>query len=96
MNSWLLIAASFLLLNLAAGSVRILRGPSQADRMMAAQLFGTTGVAVLLLLIPVFGIVPLIDVALIYALLAIVAALAFIKRFWQQPDGKQGDSHESQ
>lgn len=33
-----------------AGLVRIARGPTPADRMLAAQLFGTTGVAVLLLL----------------------------------------------
>jgi len=40
--------ALFLLLNLVAGMWRVLRGPTAADRMLAAQLFGTTSVAVLL------------------------------------------------
>jgi len=34
----------------AMGLVRILRGPEDADRMMATQLFGTGGIAALLLL----------------------------------------------
>ena len=33
----------------ALGLVRILRGPDDADRMMAAQLLGSGGIAVLLL-----------------------------------------------
>ena len=44
-----LALAFFLLLNIAAGLLRIVRGPTRVDRMLAAQLFGTTGVAVLLL-----------------------------------------------
>ena len=42
--------ALFLLLTLLAGLWRILQGPTPADRMLAAQLFGTTAVACLLLL----------------------------------------------
>lgn len=41
--------ALFLLLNLGAGMWRVLRGPTASDRMLAAQLFGTTAVAILLL-----------------------------------------------
>ncbi len=44
------ILALFLLSNLVAGMWRVLRGPTSADRMLAAQFFGTTSVAVLLLL----------------------------------------------
>ena len=47
--------ALFLLLNLGAGMWRVLRGPTPADRMLAAQLFGTTAVAILLLLAEVTG-----------------------------------------
>ena len=42
--------AVFLVLNVLAGLVRVARGPTVADRILVAQLFGTTGVAVLLLL----------------------------------------------
>jgi len=72
--------ALFLLLTLSAGMVRVLRGPTSADRMMAAQLFGTTGVAILLLLAQGLGMPALRDVALVLALLSGVAAVAFVRR----------------
>jgi multicomponent Na+:H+ antiporter subunit F len=72
--------ALFLLANLAAGLTRILRGPSAADRMLAAQLFGTTGVAALLLFAEAQRMPALRDVALTVALLSVVAAVAFVRR----------------
>jgi multicomponent Na+:H+ antiporter subunit F len=77
-----LALALFLLLNLGAGMSRILRGPTAADRMLAAQLFGTTAVAVLLLLAQATGNAALRDVALVFALLAAVTAVAFVRRAW--------------
>jgi len=74
--------ALFLLLTLVAGLWRILRGPTAADRMMAAQLFGTTAVACLLLLAQAFETPALRDVALVFALLAVVTAVAFVRRAW--------------
>lgn len=50
MATVLAAAIVFLVLNLAAGLVRVARGPSASDRMLAALLFGSTTVAVLLLL----------------------------------------------
>lgn len=76
--------ACFLLLNLAAGLWRVMRGPTAADRMLAAQLFGTTAVAVLLLLADAAGEPALRDVALVFALLAAVAAVAFVQRVWSR------------
>jgi multicomponent Na+:H+ antiporter subunit F len=76
--------AIFLLLNILAGLVRVLRGPTPADRMLAAQLFGTTGVAILLLLAEAFGLPALRDVALVFVLLGALAAVAFVKRFWSR------------
>jgi len=74
--------ALFLLLTLVAGLWRVLRGPTPADRMLAAQLFGTTAVASLLLLAQAFGRPHLRDVALVFALLTAVTAVAFVKRAW--------------
>lgn len=71
--------AVFLLLNVLAGLVRIARGPTFADRILVAQLFGTTGVAVLLLLAADPGAAALRDVALIFALLAPITVVAFIR-----------------
>ena len=86
--------ALFLLLNLGAGMWRVLRGPTAADRMLAAQLFGTTAVAVLLLLAESSAIAALRDVALLFALLAAVTAVAFVRRAWpEQKQVREPDHH---
>ena len=90
MNEPYLALALFLLLNLGAGMWRVLRGPTAADRMLAAQLFGTTAVAVLLLLAEHSGSAALRDVALVFALLAAVTALAFVRRAWSDPELSEG------
>jgi multicomponent Na+:H+ antiporter subunit F len=73
-------AAFFLLLTVAGGMVRVVRGPTSADRMLAVQLFGTTGVAILLVLADALEMRALRDVALVFALLAAVLAVTFVKR----------------
>jgi len=72
--------ALILLLTIAIGLVRVLRGPTATDRMLAAQLFGTTAVAILLLLGQAADNTAIWDVALIFALLAAVAAVTFVRR----------------
>ena len=47
---FLFAAAGFVLATVALGLVRILRGPGDEDRIMAAQLLGTGGIAAMLLL----------------------------------------------
>ena len=79
MAEFLLAAASFLLATVALGMVRIVRGPADADRMMAAQLLGTGGVAVLLLVGAAEVVPAAVDVALTLALLAAFASVAFVK-----------------
>jgi multicomponent Na+:H+ antiporter subunit F len=81
-------AAIFLVLNLAAGLLRVWRGPSAGDRMMAALLFGTTTVAVLLLLAEWTSQPALRDVALLFVLLATVLSVAFVGL----PSGGEEDS----
>lgn len=80
MNVFLVAVALFLLLNFGLGSWRVFRGPTRADRMMAAQLFGSTGVAILLLLSFTSRIEALVDIALVFGLLAAVAVVAFVQR----------------
>lgn len=74
------LTAIWLLLTLLLGLVRIWQGPRPADRILAAQLFGTTGVAVLLVLATVQEMPSLRDVALVLALLAVLATAAFVTR----------------
>jgi multicomponent Na+:H+ antiporter subunit F len=79
MADFLLLAALFVLVMVALGMVRILKGPGDADRMMSAQLLGTGGIAVLLLLAGSTGMAALVDAALVLALLAAFAGIAFVK-----------------
>ncbi len=80
MTDFLLIAALVVLATMASGLVPILRNHGDAERMMAAQLLGTGGVAALLLGGVAAGVDAVLDVALILALLAAFAAIAFVKR----------------
>lgn len=82
--------AGVLMLTVIAGLIRVERGPSPADRMLAAQLFGTTGVAITLLLSEAMGIPALRDVALVFALLAAMALVAFVKRAWKPSPSEKG------
>jgi multicomponent Na+:H+ antiporter subunit F len=79
MPEFLLAASVFVLAMVAVGLVRILRGPGDADRVMAAQLLGTGGIAALLLLGAAIGEGAAADVALTIALLAAFASVAFFK-----------------
>lgn len=75
--------ALFLLANLVVALVRAARGPTPADRMLAALLFGSTGVGVLALLAHADAAPALVDVALTLALLAAIAGIAFAQRAWR-------------
>jgi multicomponent Na+:H+ antiporter subunit F len=79
MADFLVAAAGFVLATVAVGLVRILRGPGDDDRIMAAQLLGTGGIAVLLLLAEAMRVPAVVDVALILALLAAFVTVAFVK-----------------
>jgi multicomponent Na+:H+ antiporter subunit F len=79
MDEFLLFMAAFLVLMVALGLVRVARGPGRAERMMAAQLLGTGGIAALLLLGAASGVGAVVDVALTLALLAAFATIAFVK-----------------
>lgn len=81
------IAAAGVLGTIGLGLVRVERGPSNGDRMIAAQLLGTGAVAVLLLLARATGAPALLDVALVLALLASVAGAVFVRRIGVQPPG---------
>ncbi len=74
--------ALLLLLNVVVGMVRILRGPTAADRMLAAEMFATSAVVIVLLMAVVSGNLALIDVALVFALLAALASVTFVGRAW--------------
>jgi multicomponent Na+:H+ antiporter subunit F len=93
MSTFFVIASIVVLATIAAGFVRVLRGPHKADRMVAAQLFGTAGVAWILLVSYATGNPRLSDIALVFALLAAITAIAFVRRAWttEQSDDRKPD-----
>jgi multicomponent Na+:H+ antiporter subunit F len=86
-----LAAALVVLATVVLGLFRVLRGSRAADTIMAVQLVGTGGVAVLLLLSAVIGDAAIVDVALTLALLSAFASVAFVKSF---TIASSAESHE--
>ena len=78
MSTFLSLILIALLLSILAGLIRVLRGPAPAERMLAAQLFGTAAVAILLVLSQLMTLPALLDVAMVFALLAAVTLVAFV------------------
>jgi multicomponent Na+:H+ antiporter subunit F len=76
---FLFAAAGLVLAMVALGLARILWGPGDADRSMAAQLLGTGGIAALLLFSEATSVPAAVDVALTLALLAAFISVAFVK-----------------
>ena len=93
MSDFLLATAGAILFTVAVGLVRILGGPGDADRMMAAQLIGTGGIASLLLIAAATGARGVDDVALGLAILAAFASAAFVNNDApaEEPDPNPAD-----
>lgn len=87
-------ASAILLATVAVGLWRLFRGPTAADRLMVTQLFGTTGVAICLLLSAALRNAAILDVALALALLAVVTTAAFARFYWYPP-GRSWDRRKT-
>ncbi|WP_035272464.1 monovalent cation/H+ antiporter complex subunit F [Desulfonatronum thiodismutans] len=89
MQTFYLGVASFLLLTMIIGLARVFLGPRQEDRLVAVQLFGTTGVAVLLLLAAALDAPAMRNTAMVFVVLAVLAVMAFV-RGSRKNDGRGG------
>jgi multicomponent Na+:H+ antiporter subunit F len=89
---FLVAIAGFIMITVVVGLTRILWGPGDADRVMAAQLLGTGGIATLLLVSVARDLPAAVDVALTLAMLAAFASIAFVKGVTaaQDEDGGEG------
>ena len=74
--------AAALLLTILLGLFRVFRQTGRAETLLAALLFGTTGVALVLVLGKGLGMARAADIALVIALLAAVLGVAFVLRGW--------------
>jgi len=88
---FLVAAAGFVMITVVVGLARILYGPGNADRVMAAQLLGTGGIASLLLVSVARGVPAAVDVALTLAMLAAFASVAFVKNAAAEQDDDSSD-----
>ncbi|SNY45164.1 multisubunit sodium/proton antiporter, MrpF subunit [Arsukibacterium tuosuense] len=79
----MMILAVALLLTMLLGLWRVIKGPALLDRLLAVQLFGTTGVAICLVLAQALNQPALRDVALVLAVLAAAAPAALVQRLKQ-------------
>jgi multicomponent Na+:H+ antiporter subunit F len=86
MAEFLITMAGIVLALVAVALTRVLRGPAEVDRMMAAQLLGTGSVAALLLLAIGVQMPAIVDAAVILALLAAFAIAAFVSSVPEDSD----------
>jgi len=78
-NEFLQGAAAVVVVLVAVGLVRALRGPTHADRLMAVQLLGSGGIGALVLWAVAQRDFAVLDVALTLAVLAAFASIALVK-----------------
>ena len=78
METFFIIAAAALIITFLIGMVRVCIGPSAGDRLLSLQLIGTTSAALLLILSNGGEYIEMVDIALIFALLAPITSAAFL------------------
>ena len=91
MTAFYLSAAVVLLLTIVLGLGHVFRQPGRAESLLAALLFGSTGVALVLVLGKGLGLERALDIALVFALLAAVLGVAFVLRGWPEDESKEDD-----
>jgi multicomponent Na+:H+ antiporter subunit F len=79
MNSFLFVIGIFILATIAGGLIVMLQRSNEVDRIMAAQLLGTGGAAILLILAIATETSPIVDVALMLALFAAFATVTLVR-----------------
>ena len=86
MTTFYLAVAVALLVTLVGGMYQIVRGPTPGDRFLVIQLYGTAAVAILILIAEAIDESTLVDIALVFALLASITMVAFVRRTWTAED----------
>jgi multicomponent Na+:H+ antiporter subunit F len=87
MDGFFIIVIVFLLLSIALGLIRVWRGPTVADRLLTTQMFGTTGMAILLVLTGYLKELTLLNVAITFNVLAILLVICLVQ-VWKNKKGE--------
>ncbi len=93
LNLSIYASAVMVLLSLAIGFVRLARGPSLADRVVALDMMTLTLIAVCGLTAVATEVYALLDVALVLALVGFLATVA-LARFAERRDARQQESSD--
>lgn len=88
MDVFFISVSIFLLLNIGMGLFRVWRGPTVADRLLTTQLFGTTGMAILMIYAGYLQELTLLNVAITFNVLAILLVICLVQ-VWK---GKRGEN----
>ncbi|WP_346426814.1 monovalent cation/H+ antiporter complex subunit F [Wenzhouxiangella sp. XN201] len=75
----LMITVLAVFLTMALALVRAFKGPTNYDRILAVNVFGTKTVLVVALIVFITGHDDLVDVALVYALINFITVVAVLK-----------------
>ncbi len=86
-------SAVMVLLSLAVGFIRLARGPSLADRVVALDMMTLTLIAVCGLTAVATEVYALLDVALVLALVGFLATVA-LARFAERRDAREQESSD--
>ncbi len=86
MTEMLILAVVVLGATFALALLGMLRQGTPTDRILIAQLLGSNGVGLLLLLALLQEQLALLDVALVLAILSVVVVIAFTRRGKEQAD----------
>lgn len=79
MNAWLMFAAAWMGVLMVATLIRMFRGPTQPDRVVALDAINTLVVASMILMSAITHQTIFVDVAIVYALLSYVGTLFIAK-----------------
>jgi multicomponent Na+:H+ antiporter subunit F len=85
---WWIMAIGFLL-NIAIGLGFVTSRKGSTESLLAVLLFGTTGVALALVLGEAVNQERAVDIALVFALLAAVLGVTLVRRAWVAQSGKE-------
>ena len=89
------VTALILLISLLISMHRIINAPSAIDSMLAAQLIGTLGVGIVLLVSQLLKTPGIIDTALVIALLASVTTITFVQKGLISSEEKERVDHDN-
>ena len=92
MSTVIQLALTTLLMILVACLVRLCFMKDLPSRLLIVQIMSTTSIGIILLQSWLLNTSHALDIALVFALLAAISAIAFSQKFWRVMDASKPDS----